>query len=117
MATTGVPKVKKKISEIFKRRKAALFAMSGEYALDSLKLFRRGQENELYWHNISYDAMNRMFTEPFQTSNSVGFKMQHGVSYGVYLELANDRRHEAIRPIIAIMGKRFKKAVNELYAG
>jgi hypothetical protein len=26
--------------------------------------------------------------------------MAHGVQYGVYLELANNRKHQAIRPMI-----------------
>lgn len=41
--------------------------------------------------------------------------LAHGVRYGVYVELANDRRYEAIRPIIQRFAGRFIAEVKALY--
>ena len=112
---SDVQKVKKNISEIYIRRKAALFALSGSNALDALLRFKRAQAQNTFWNNESSDALNRMFTKPFTRGDIVGFRMAHGVFYGVFLEKANDGRHEAIRPIMGIQAKIFFKQVKELY--
>ena len=110
-----VPTVKKNISEIYLRRRAALFALAGNNALEALLLFKRAQAQNTFWKNESNDAMNTMFTKPIQRGNIIGFRMAHFMLYGLYLELANDRRHEAIRPIISIQAKIFFKQAKELY--
>jgi hypothetical protein len=116
MSTEGVPQVKKNISEIMKRRRAAIFAIGGEYALKSLMYFKGEQAGNKYWNNQSNDAMNRMQTQPFQSSTVVGFRMFHGVYYGFYLETANDGRHQALRPVIQRYAGRFIRDVQALYA-
>jgi hypothetical protein len=56
-----------------------------------------------------------MFSNAFIDGNDVGWFLSHGVQYGVYLELANDRQNEAIRPIIRELLPQFKKDVEELF--
>ena len=54
-----------------------------------------------------------MFAKAFQDANSIGFFLSHGKSYGVYLELANDRKFEVIRPIIQSLAPEFIKAIKK----
>lgn len=103
------------IKKIYVRRAAAVFALAGSNALQGLLRFKRAQSRNTFWNNETSDALNRMSTRPFRRGTLIGFRMQHGVFYGVYLELANDRRHEAIRPLMGIQGKIFFKEVKALY--
>lgn len=103
------------ISKIYQRRRAALFALAGNNALDALLRFKRAQAQNTFWKNESNDAMNLMYTKPFIRGDIIGFRMGHGVFYGIYLEKANDGRHAAIRPIISIQAKRFHKEAEALY--
>jgi len=45
----------------------------------------------------------------------VGFFLAHTQQYGVYLELANNRQNEAIRPVINEMLPLFQKDLKKLY--
>ena len=56
-----------------------------------------------------------MFTNVNMLKEAVSLIMAHGVQYGTYLELANDRRHEAIYPIIQRYFSRLMQDVNKLY--
>jgi len=67
-----------------------------------------------YWSNITSDARNRVFSEVIDQATAVGFFMAHGIDYGVYLELANDRQNEALRPLIEKYGNLFIQRVRKL---
>src|SRR5512139_1061336 len=104
-----VSEVKQNIAGIFERRKAAVYALSLKWAAIALNYFRSVQpaspnSSGQFWHNRTAQASARMFTDAFQEGSAdeliIGWFMAHGVIYGVYLELANNRAHEAIRPII-----------------
>ena len=107
--------VKTQIRGIYDRRRAALFALSLRYAGLALQFFRAQQSTGRYWENQTNTALNAMFSDAFQSGDVVGWFLAHGVQYGVYLELANDRRHEAIRPIVAMFAPRFIQDVKELF--
>jgi hypothetical protein len=92
--------VKKNIPSIFERKIAAGYALCQDEALRTIQDFRNEQAGGAFWNNRTYQAMDRMFTQPFKEDAAIGFIMAHGVQYGVYLELANNRKHQAIRPMI-----------------
>jgi len=69
-----------------------------------------------YWTNRTSDARNRVFSEVIDTATAVGFLMAHGIDYGRYLELANDRQNEALRPLIEKYGRAFIERVRKLLA-
>jgi hypothetical protein len=69
-----------------------------------------------YWTNRTSDARNRVFSEVINKADAVGFFMAHGIDYGVYLELANDRQNEALRPLIEKYGRAFIERVRKLLA-
>lgn len=97
---SDISNVKKNIGNIFERKIAALFALCQDEALRTIQEFRNEQSGEAFWKNRTFQAMDRMFTESFKEPEAIGFIMAHGVQYGVYLELANNRKHQAIRPMI-----------------
>jgi hypothetical protein len=67
-----------------------------------------------YWTNRTSDARNRVFSEVIDVANAVGFFMAHGIDYGVYLELSNDRRNEALRPLIEKYGRAYIEQVRKI---
>ena len=78
-------------------------------------MFRERQTGSKYWKNRTHDAEKRMFSEAFIDRNEIGWFLAHGVSYGVYLELANNRQNEAIRPIVNELAPQFFKEVKALW--
>lgn len=112
--------VKNNIKNIFKSRKESLYALSLYYAALAINYFRSVQPPKpdsqgLFWHNRTGQAAARMFTEAFQKSNYVGWLMAHGVQYGTYLELCNDRRDAAINPVMGIYTQYYLFDANNLY--
>ena len=56
-----------------------------------------------------------MFSNAFRTRNSIGWFMAHGINYGVYLELANDRQNAAIVKIVKELLPEYKKGLKKIY--
>lgn len=108
-------RVKGNIKSIYERRRQAVYALSLNYAARALNAFRAAQGTNRFWMNQTGQARDRMFSNAELTDNVVSWFMAHGVSYGVYLELANDRQHEALRPIIAALFPRFKRDLEQIY--
>lgn len=110
-----VNQVQRNIHSIYNRRRAALFALALRYAGLALQFFRQQQATGKYWENQTNTAMNAMFSDAFISGDVVGWFMAHGVQYGVYLETANDRQNEAIRPVLAMFSPRFIRDARKLF--
>jgi len=124
--------VSRNLDIIFARKKAAVLALCLEYAALILEEFRKqqvvgpgggswidrfnGQGVGEYWNNQTENAARMVFSDAFMDDEEVGFYIAHMVEYGVYLELANDRRHEALRPLIEEFYPRFRKDLEAIYA-
>jgi hypothetical protein len=67
-----------------------------------------------FWTNQTGQTAARVFGEVFTDDKSVGFFMAHGVEWGIYLEKANNRQNESLRPMIEIYGNSYIIAVREL---
>lgn len=122
MSSEDVDRVKENIVGIFERRKAYTYALCLGDAAYAIAEFRREQPGGIgavgrYWTNRSGQAAIRMFTRAFKDGDVLGWRMSHGVSYGVYLEVCNDRRHEAIRPIVAERGAKTIEKARAFYGG
>ncbi len=115
-ARDDAEKVKRNITSIYERRRAAVFALSLEFAAKALNDFRQRQSSGEFWTNRSNVAKDTVFSDAFLSDNIVGWFMAHSVEYGVYLELANNRQNEALRPIIRKWVKPFRKELKALYA-
>lgn len=112
----GAELVKNNIKNIYEKRKVAIYALCLDYAGFAINYFRRQQDNNKYWNNQIGNAKDLMFTNAFIEKNVIGWFMSHSVEYGPYLELANDGKNQAIRPIIQKFAGPFLKDVKELYS-
>jgi hypothetical protein len=120
--SNDINRVTGRIKTIYDRRRAYLYALSLAYAGYAIRRFRARQPaakgaRGRYWTNRTGQAAARMFTRAFMDGDSVGWRMSHGVKYGVYLELANNRRNEAIRLIVEAFGLAMITAVKKYYRG
>jgi hypothetical protein len=116
----GIAEVKKNIRRIYERRRQALFALSLHYAALAINYFRSKQPatpgaKGAYWTNRTGQAAARMFSNAEISENIVSWFVAHGVQYGVYLELANDRQNEAIRLVIQRFAGRFFQDARKLF--
>jgi hypothetical protein len=99
--------------------RVALLGLAQAHLAAALDHFHKVQPSQQgrtgrFWTNQTSDAANRVFGEAFATEKAVGFFLAHGVEYGIYLELANNRQNEALRPLIEIYGNQYIMAVEEV---
>lgn len=106
----------KNIDSIFEKRKLAVYALCLRYARLAIEDFRKEQGSNKYWVNRTDVAKDTMFTDAFMEDNVIGWFMAHLVEYGPYLELANDAKHQAIKPTIEKFIKPFKQDLEKIYA-
>jgi hypothetical protein len=117
--------VKDNIKEIYARKVAAVYALCLHYAAMAIEYFLSMQPASpgtkgAFWENRTAQASARMFARGFREDLNeedaiLGWFMSHGVQYGTYLELANNRAHEAIRPIVQRFAGRFFEDVKKIY--
>ena len=114
----GIEKVKQNIPKRFEDRKVKIYALSLSYAAKAINRFRAQQDSDVYWDNQTGQAKQRMFSNAFIQKGiedeTIGWFLSHGVEYGVYLELANDRQNEAILPIVQVFAEQFFRDVRAL---
>lgn len=109
-------RVQQNIKMIFERRRAALYALSLFYAAKAENYFKKEQAGGRYWSNQTNQARDRVFSGAFQIGETVtGWYLAHGVQYGIYLELANDRQNAALWPVILKFQADFYRDVKKLY--
>ena len=124
--------VARNLDAIYARKRAAVFALCLEYAARILAEFRvqqmvgpgggswidryNGQGKGRYWNNQTETAAKTVFSDAFTDGDEIGFFIAHMVEYGVYLELANDRRYEALRPLIEKFYPLFRRDLQAIYA-
>lgn len=116
MGNTGTEAVKQQINAEFERRKRSVYGLCSYYAGLVLRHFRTRQMGNTYWENRTNFAKDTVFSGAFKEGEDIlGFFLAHTMQYGVYLELANDRQNEALRPIINEYLPQFKKHLERLY--
>lgn len=105
-----------KVKAIYDRRLVALYALNEFYAAKALKLFREDQKNyQIYWENQTSQAVDSVFSGVIKDNDFIGFFLAHGKDYGVYLELANNRQNEALKPIMDSLYQDYIKDVKAIY--
>jgi hypothetical protein len=110
------------IKSIYTRRLAQLEALNRYYAALAINYFISVQKTGIgnpgkWWHNQTEQAAARMFTNAFKDGTDIGWYIAHGVDYGVWLTLANDRRHDALTPIIKRYAGRYFNDAKKLFGG
>lgn len=112
---TGLNEAKKNIRSIEERRIVATIALCEYYAGVAQQTFRERQIANAFWTNRTGVAYNEVFADNFKEGLEIGFFLAHAVEYGVYLELANDRKHESLRPIMFELLPRFEADLRRIW--
>jgi len=104
---------------IYQKRKLMIEAICRQFAAMALNKFLAEQPNEQlkkgFWTNRTLTARNTVFAGTEAEDLFVGFFLAHGVEYGIKLEIGNDRRFEALRPIIYSFYDQFVSVLNEVF--
>ena len=89
----------------------ALYALAGNVAQSAVNDMKKNRP----WNDQTFSAKDQLFGKPFlDPGKSVGFFVAHGVQYGVYLELTNDRKNEVLRPTIEVFGAKYLVGVRRI---
>ena len=112
-----IVKIRANIDALYDRTKAAVYALCKQYAGLALQRFRQKQARDAYWNNQTNTAYNTVFSDAELTREYCEFFLAQSVEYGVYLELANDRKHEAIRPTVMAFYSRFMRDLEKIFKG
>lgn len=107
--------VVRNINAIYEKRKISLLELCSFYAKRAVQLFNTAQNDDFFWNNQTFQAKKNVFGGVLDESDFIGFFIAHGKEWGVYLELANDRQNEALRPIINSLWDDFIKDVKKIY--
>ena len=107
---------------LMERNVASLEALNRYYASMVIKYFITMQKTGIntrgrWWFNQTEQAAARMFARAFREGKSYGWFLSHGVNYGIYLTLANDRKHDALTPIIRRFAGRYFEDVKKIFGG
>ena len=103
MSVSGISNVKENIKNIYELRKVKLYALAISYAQKATRKAR----TEKKWTDRTSQAVKGIFSRAIKDDNEIGFFTAHTMIYGIYLELANDRNYEIIRPVIAELAPKF----------
>jgi len=112
------------LDKAFRIRRAKLYALAGFYAAEALSYFQNQQLSKLngkWWTNHTFQAASRFFSKAFRSADNdsatIGFFVAHGVEYGKFLTLSNNRKNDALTPIIDRFAPKFLKDAQALYRG
>lgn len=96
-------KVATLIPKIWKERTLpALQALAEKTVLEAVQYAKANRP----WDDQTTNAKNFLNGDTLEPGY-VGFFVAHGVQYGVYLELANDRKYEILTPTIEVWGNKY----------
>jgi len=111
-----IAKLKQSINGLYLRKKNAMNALCLQYAGYALQRFRQKQKQNAFWKNQTGSLFNSAFSDTEITQEFIGFFLALNEDYGLYVELANNRKHEAVRPTIMAFYSRFMRDVEKIYA-
>jgi hypothetical protein len=69
------------------------------------------------WINRSFRAARSVHASYESTETEVSFRLYHTMSYGVYLELARNRKYAVLEPIVRGLAPEFLERIKAIYAG
>lgn len=111
----GIEQVKRNIEDIYERKIKSTIDLCEWYSARAIQVFRKFQVYNEFWNNQTGIAYAKVFAENYYVNDEVGWFLAHAVEYGVYLELSNDRKHEALRPIVETLYPEFMKSLKEIW--
>jgi hypothetical protein len=111
-----VAKLKESIKGIEFKLRMKLGDLCKYYAGKALKNFQDKQVHNAFWQNQTGNLFGNADSGEWITKEFSGFYLYLKEHYGVYVELANDRKHEAIRPTVMALYSDFMRDVEKIYA-
>jgi hypothetical protein len=99
----GVDDVKATIRDIYDKRRAAILGIARDYAALMIQWFRANQIAKKWWNNQTGDAMAGIVSlsgGDLTPEGDVSMHANHMMQYGIYLELSNNGKHAALRPMM-----------------
>lgn len=75
-----------------------------KYADSSAKKLESYAKRNARWKNHTGDARRRMKGDVLQVSGGYKLRLAHGVNYGIFLEMANERKFAIIEETIERVG-------------
>lgn len=78
------------------------------------KEFADGQTGQYTWRDITAHARQSIFAETIQDEGWIKTRVAHGKEYGVYLELAMQRRFAVLEPVAKKWGPKFVELARRL---
>lgn len=111
-----IASIKRNVKKEYDGKRAAAIALCLFYAGIATNNFRLRQASNKFWNNQTKTALDTVFQGVIDEEGVVGFFLAHLVEYGVYLELANDRKHAALLPTVMGLYSRFQRDLEALYA-
>ena len=107
--------VMENIQGIQYRRAVASISICKYYAAKAKETFRRFQGFNVFWNNQTSSAYAGVFSDVLIDGDEIGFFLAHDVEYGVYLELANDRKHESLWPVVSELFPEFQEDLRKIW--
>lgn len=111
-----IARMKQTFKGVYLRKKNSMNALCLQYAGYALQRFRQKQKNNAFWKNQTGSLFNNAFSGSEITQEFIGFYLSLTEDYGKYVELANNRKHEAVRPTVMAFYSRFMRDVEKIYA-
>jgi hypothetical protein len=113
---TDAEKVVKKINDVLDRRYIATIALCKYYSEYAKQEYQRRQASDEFFTNRTNTLWATVKAESITGRDELGLFIAHTEQYGVYVELANDRKHEALWPIIKSIYSQFEEDLKRIWA-
>lgn len=84
------------------------------FSQEGAKKFENYAKNNRPWTDRTGHARQRLVGWVEMFSNKVRIHIGHGVDYGVYLELAHEKRYAILQPTVNALSKEVLEGFNEL---
>lgn len=111
-----IDKLNRTLKDLYVSKLNQMNALCKYYAGLSLQRFRQKQKQNAFWTNQTGSLFNNAFSDSEITREFIGFYLSLTEDYGLYVELANNRKHEAVRPTVMAFYSRFMRDVEKIYA-
>lgn len=99
------------MSELSSKTETALM-MYAETKSTQLKSY---MQNNRPWTDRTGQAKRMLNAETEKVTQGARIKLSHGVDYGIWLELANEKKYAIIEPTIRIKGPEVMNGLNNLF--
>lgn len=110
-----IANIKRNVRKAYDRKRAATIALCRYYAGMALAAFWQKQSGNKFWTNRTGVARDTVFGDAFDDKDVVGWFLAHTQEYGVYLELANNRKHAALLPVVLSFYSRFQRDLAKIF--